>query len=95
MGYSALDKLGEAPQGRRWSAHPDSDDVDLHGHEQAVQQHQQGGDAEAQVLDPHVVIHKQHQLDGLCDEGQDPVNEQRCQLQNGGGCKNNGKGTLD
>jgi len=58
---------------------PDSDDVDLHGHQQSVQHHQQGGDAEPQVLRSHVVLGELAQLDGLCDERQHPVDEQDCE----------------
>lgn len=56
--------------------HPDSDDVDLHGHQQPVQQHQQRRDAEPQVLRAHLVHCELPQLDGLGDERQHPVDEE-------------------
>lgn len=51
------------------SIHPDSYYVDLHGHQQRVQSHQKGRDAEPQVLQSNVILSKLPQLDGLCDEG--------------------------
>lgn len=58
--------------------HPDSYDVDLHGHQESIQDHQQGRDAEPQVLWSNIVLCKLIQLNGLCDEGQHPVDEQHC-----------------
>lgn len=61
------------------ASHPDSDDVDLHGHQQSIQDHQQGRDAEPQVLGADVLLCKLPQLNGLCDERQNPVDEQDCE----------------
>ncbi len=58
--------------------HPDSNDVDLHGHQQSIQDHQQGCDAEPQVLRSNIVLRKLPQLNGLRDERQHPVDEQDC-----------------
>lgn len=63
------------------SAYPHSDDVDLYGHQESVQEHQQGRDAEPQLLRSHRVLHILPQLDGLCDERQHPVDEQNCEGQ--------------
>lgn len=60
------------------ATHPDSYDVDLHGHQKSVQHHQQGRDAEPQVLRADLVLCKLPQLNGLGDEGQHPVDEQDC-----------------
>lgn len=57
-------------------ANPDSDDVDLHGHQQSVKDHQQGRDAEPQVLEPDAKLCELPQLDGLGYERQHPVDEE-------------------
>lgn len=55
---------------------PDSDDVDLHGHKESIQDHQKGRDAEPQILESDAELCKLPQLDGLGDERQHPVDEE-------------------
>lgn len=58
--------------------HPDSYDVNLHSHQQSIQQHQQRSDAEPQVHWSDTVLCVLPQLNGLCDERHHPVDEQDC-----------------
>lgn len=58
-------------------SHPPQDDVDLHSEEESVQQDQQAGDAVAQLPGTDAVLSVLGKFDGLHDESQNPVDEQR------------------
>lgn len=60
--------------------YPDSYDVDLDSHKQAVQHHKQSRDTEAEMLYAHSFLCKLPELDDFGDERQHPVDEQCCVL---------------
>lgn len=84
--------LGQAAGVPRWSdphllptlaqvvlrrlAYPHPDDIELHEKQHPVQDHQQPGEAEAQLREANGVVVELDKLDGLGDEGQGPVDEQ-------------------
>lgn len=57
---------------------PPQDHVDLHSQQEPVEQHQQPGDAVAELPGPDAVLGVLGELDGLHDEGQHPVDQQSC-----------------
>lgn len=58
--------------------YPHPDDVDLHEQQHAVQDHQKPREAEAQLREADGMVIELDELDGLSDEGQDPIDKQSC-----------------
>lgn len=66
---------------RRRITYPHPNNIDLHRHEQTVQDDHYPRDTKPQLGQTNVVLAILHQLDGLGDESQDPVEEESCTTQ--------------
>jgi len=62
------------------STYPNSNDIDLHSHQQPIENDHNSSDAETQLRKRHTVLAVSDKLDGFGDKGHYPVKKESCKI---------------